>query len=108
MQNARHVIKAPFMLTADFLKAHDPSPTLTARLGNGRQLTSTLQLQCFNMAARLAVRSENKLELEKESLSANTLNLKPSACSGDYTGKPNLSHKRRMSALGPVTDRHTG
>ena len=60
---------------------------------------STLQLQCFNMAACLSVRSENKLELEKEGLSAKTLNLKPFACSGDYTGKPILSHTRRMSAL---------
>ena len=68
--------------------------------GNGRQWKSTLQLQCFKMAARLAVRSENKLELEKEGLSAKTLNLKPFACSGDYTGKPILSHTRRMSALG--------
>ena len=59
-------------------------------------VVTTLQLQCFKMAARLAVRSENKLELEKEGLSAKTLNLKPLACSGDYTGKPILSHTRRM------------
>ena len=58
-------------------------------------VVTTLQLQCFKMAARLAVRSENKLELEK-GLSAKTLNLKPFACSGDYTGKPILSHTRRM------------
>ena len=59
-------------------------------------VVTTLQLQCFKMAARLAVRSENKLELEKEGLSAKTLNLKPFACSGDYTGKPFLSHTHRM------------
>ena len=57
-------------------------------------------LQCFNMAARLAVRSENQLELEKESLLAKALNLKPFAYSGDYTGKLTLSHTRRMSAHG--------
>ena len=52
------------------------------------------------MAARLAVQSENMLELEKEGLLAKTLNLKPLACNTDYTGKPILSHTRRMSALG--------
>ena len=78
----------------------DRVPTLNAQCGNGRQLMSTLQLQCFNMAARLAVRSENKLELEKEGLSAKTLNLKPFACSGDYTGKPILSHTRCVSVIG--------
>ena len=51
-------------------------PTLNARCGNGRQFTSMLQLQCFNIAARLAVRSENQLELEKDGLLAKTLNLK--------------------------------
>ena len=61
---------------------------------------STLQLQCFNMATRVAVRSENQLELEEEGLLAKTLNLKPFACSRDYIGKPILSHTRRMSALG--------
>ena len=45
-------------------------PTLN---GNGGEVTSTLQLQCFTMAA---VQSENKLELEKEG----TFNLKPFAC----------------------------
>ena len=59
-------------------------------------VVTTLQLQCFKMAARLAERSENKLELEKEGLSAKTLSLKPFACSRDYTGKPILSHTRRM------------
>ena len=39
-------------------------------------VVTTLQLRCFKMAARLAVRSENKLELEKEGLSAKTLNFK--------------------------------
>ena len=68
--------------------------------GNARQWKSTLKLQCFKMAARLAVRSENKLELEKEGLSAKTLNLKPFACSGDFTGKPILSHTSRMLAPG--------
>ena len=33
----------------------DRVPTLNAQCGNGRQLMSSLQLQCFNMAARLAV-----------------------------------------------------
>ena len=59
-------------------------------------VVTTLQLQCFKMAARLAVRSENELELEKEGLSAKMFNLKPFACSRDYTGKPILSHTRRM------------
>ena len=63
--------------------------------GNGRQWKST----CFKMAARLAVRSENKLLLEEESFLAKMLNLKP-ACSRDYTGKPILLHTRRMSVLG--------
>ena len=78
----------------------DLVPTINAQCGNGRQLMSKLQLQSFNMAARLAVRSENKLELEKEGLLAKMLNLKLVACSGDYTCKPILSHTRRMSALG--------
>ena len=54
----------------------------------------------FQNGRRLAVRSENKLELEKEGLLVKTLNLKPFACSGDYTGNPILLHTRRMSALG--------
>ena len=57
------------------------------------------------MAAHLAVRSENNLELEKEGLSAKTLNLKP-ACSGDYTGKPHLSQTSYVSARA-VADRQT-
>ena len=51
------------------------STSYHAQYGNGRQLTSTLLLQCFTMAAHLVVRSENKVELEKEGLSAKMLNL---------------------------------
>ena len=54
----------------------------------------------FQMAARSVVRRENRLELEIEGFLAKTLNLKPFACSEEYTGKPILSHTRRMSALG--------
>ena len=33
------------------LNAHDPLPTLTACFGSGRQMKSTLKLQCFKMDA---------------------------------------------------------
>ena len=52
------------------------------------------------MATRSAVQRENRLELEMVGFLAKTLNLKPLACSEEYTGKPILSHTRRMSALG--------
>ena len=52
------------------------------------------------MAARSAMRSEKKLELEKEGVLAKMLTLKPFACSEEYIGKPNLPHARRMRKLG--------
>ena len=61
----------------------------------------------FKMAARLAVRSENKLELEEESVLAKTFNIKPFACSRDYTGKPILSHTRDVVCQRSATHTHT-
>ena len=44
----------------------DLIPTLNTQCGNGRQLMSTLQLQCFNMAARLAVEAKTGYNSRKK------------------------------------------